>query len=85
MGSDRVHTDVRRMNVALTRAKSSVFILGNVATLERSDQNWKTIVQDARDRSFLVDVSPRLCCYTVIYSGSLLFLGRCFLLYELRW
>ena len=48
--------DVRRMNVALTRAKASVFILGNAATLERSDQNWKTIVQDARDRSALVDV-----------------------------
>lgn len=83
MGSDRVHADVRRMNVALTRAKSSVFILGNVATLERSDQNWRTIVQDARDRYFLVDVSPRSCCYTVIYPGSLSFLGRCFLLYEL--
>lgn len=45
------------MNVALTRAKSSVFILGNAATLERSDENWKTIVQDARERSALVDVS----------------------------
>jgi senataxin len=44
------------MNVALTRAKSSVFILGNAATLERSDQNWKAIVQDARERSALVDV-----------------------------
>ncbi|KAI0086495.1 SEN1 N terminal-domain-containing protein [Irpex rosettiformis] len=47
--------DVRRMNVALTRAKASVFILGNAATLERSDQNWKAIVQDARDRAALID------------------------------
>ena len=54
--SDAAVIDVRRMNVALTRAKASVFILGNAATLERSDQNWKTIVQDARDRSALVDV-----------------------------
>lgn len=44
------------MNVALTRAKSSVFILGNAATLERSDENWKAIVQDARQRSCFVDV-----------------------------
>ncbi|EKM51498.1 uncharacterized protein PHACADRAFT_199007 [Phanerochaete carnosa HHB-10118-sp] len=48
--------DVRRMNVALTRAKSSIFILGNAATLERSDEDWRTIVKDARERSCLVDV-----------------------------
>ncbi|KAK0485493.1 SEN1 N terminal-domain-containing protein [Armillaria luteobubalina] len=30
--------DVRRMNVALTRAKSSVFIVGHAPTLERSDK-----------------------------------------------
>lgn len=45
------------MNVALTRAKSSLFILGNSMTLERSDNNWSTIVNDARKRSCLVDVS----------------------------
>jgi hypothetical protein len=50
-------TDTRRMNVALTRAKSSLFILGNSATLERSDDNWRAIVDDARQRSFLLDVS----------------------------
>lgn len=51
--------DVRRMNVALTRAKASVFVLGNAATLERSDLNWKQIVRDARERSLLVDVSDQ--------------------------
>ncbi|KAG8890650.1 DEAD-box type RNA helicase [Tulasnella sp. 332] len=51
--------DVRRMNVAITRARSSLYILGHAATLERSDQVWKQIVQDARDRSCLADnVSP---------------------------
>lgn len=45
------------MNVALTRARSSLFILGNVPTLERSDENWRQIVQDARSRQRLVDVS----------------------------
>ncbi|THH01576.1 hypothetical protein EW026_g1165 [Hermanssonia centrifuga] len=48
-------SDVRRMNVALTRAKSSVFVLGNAATLERSETKWKNIVVDARERSRLVD------------------------------
>lgn len=50
-------TDIRRMNVALTRAKSSLFILGHAPTLERSDATWKDIVLDARTRSALFEVS----------------------------
>ncbi|KAJ7109726.1 SEN1 N terminal-domain-containing protein [Mycena crocata] len=49
-------SDVRRMNVALTRAKSSLFILGNAATLSRSNDIWNTIVSDARTRDSLVEV-----------------------------
>lgn len=44
------------MNVALTRAKSSLFILGHAPTLERSDPNWRNIIQDARSRSCIADV-----------------------------
>jgi senataxin len=44
------------MNVALTRAKSSLFVIGNGATLERSDANWRTIVGDARERGFFINV-----------------------------
>ncbi|KAI0754949.1 SEN1 N terminal-domain-containing protein [Daedaleopsis nitida] len=46
--------DVRRMNVALTRAKASLFVLGNAPTLERSDDIWRKIVDNARTRSCLV-------------------------------
>lgn len=44
------------MNVALTRAKSSLFVLGNAPTLERSDNTWKQIVQNARSRLMFVNV-----------------------------
>ncbi len=46
--------DIRRMNVALTRAKCSLLILGHAATLERSNDMWAKIVTDARDRSCLI-------------------------------
>ncbi|KAK0221815.1 SEN1 N terminal-domain-containing protein [Armillaria fumosa] len=47
--------DVRRMNVALTRAKSSVFIVGHAPTLERSNKFWTQIIVDARERSCLIE------------------------------
>ncbi|KAH9922778.1 SEN1 N terminal-domain-containing protein [Epithele typhae] len=46
--------DVRRMNVALTRSKASLFILGHAPTLERSDETWRRIVENARARQCLV-------------------------------
>ncbi|KAG0703798.1 SEN1 N terminal-domain-containing protein [Suillus ampliporus] len=48
-------SDVRRMNVAITRARSSLFILGHAPTLERSDENWRKVIQDARERSLLTE------------------------------
>jgi hypothetical protein len=53
---DSLIVDTRRMNVALTRAKSSMFILGHAPTLERSDEIWRKIVHDARSRALLCDV-----------------------------
>ncbi|KAF1835796.1 hypothetical protein BDW02DRAFT_629335 [Decorospora gaudefroyi] len=41
--------DIRRMNVGLTRAKSSLWVLGNSQSLVRG-QFWKKLVIDAQDR-----------------------------------
>ena len=44
--------DIRRMNVALTRARASLFVRGIV--LERSDMTRKDIMSDARERACLL-------------------------------
>jgi len=43
-------SDIRRMNVGLTRAKSSLFILGNSDFLVRNHM-WKRLVEDAQERN----------------------------------
>ncbi|KAH7102537.1 SEN1 N terminal-domain-containing protein [Auriculariales sp. MPI-PUGE-AT-0066] len=48
--------DQRRLNVSITRSRSSLFILGHADTLQRSDDTWKTIVEDARTRAVLLNV-----------------------------
>ena len=54
------------MNVALTRAKSSLFILGHADTLSRSDETWKQIVADAKERKLMTDV----CFLSPVLKGS---------------
>jgi len=45
--------DVRRMNVALTRARLSLWILGNSRTLQ-TNQNWAALVKDAKERNLIM-------------------------------
>ncbi|KAF2655477.1 tRNA-splicing endonuclease-like protein [Lophiostoma macrostomum CBS 122681] len=46
--------DIRRMNVGLTRAKSSLWVLGNSASLVRG-RYWKMLVDDAKRRKRYID------------------------------
>lgn len=55
-------TDIRRMNVGLTRAKSSLWILGDSRALVQGEF-WKKLIVDAQDRD----------CYT---SGDVLSMFR---------
>lgn len=50
--------DVRRMNVALTRARQSLFILGHADTLRR-ESIWGDLVQDAESRGLFTKVLDR--------------------------
>ena len=43
------------MNVALTRARSSLFILGDSNKL-RTNEHWCKLVEDARARSLITEV-----------------------------
>ncbi|OVA19261.1 putative helicase MAGATAMA 3 [Macleaya cordata] len=48
--------DVRRMNVALTRAKLSLWIFGNAMTLRRN-QNWGALVKNAEKRNLIISIA----------------------------
>lgn len=54
--------DIRRMNVGLTRAKSSLWVLGNSDSLARGEY-WRKLVEDARARECYMtgDVLGMLC------------------------
>ncbi|KAH7337135.1 AAA domain-containing protein [Rhizoctonia solani] len=62
--------DERRMNVALTRSRSSLFILGHALTLERCNATWKTIVEDARSRGCLLPYSQNMVQSAPMYKAN---------------
>lgn len=49
---------MRRMNVGLTRAKFSLFVLGHASSLARSEY-WGELVRDAEQRSLIREVKGK--------------------------
>ncbi|CAN1324791.1 Probable helicase MAGATAMA 3 [Linum perenne] len=49
-------SDARRMNVGITRAKSTVLVVGSATTLKR-DKHWTNLIESAEKRNVLFKVS----------------------------
>ncbi|KAK1402147.1 putative helicase MAGATAMA 3 [Heracleum sosnowskyi] len=55
-GSIGFLSNLQRANVALTRARHSLWVLGNGSTLENSGSVWKKLVMDAKSRGCFYNV-----------------------------
>ncbi|QDZ18340.1 P-loop containing nucleoside triphosphate hydrolase [Chloropicon primus] len=53
-------SDIRRMNVAITRSKMLLWIVGDLDTLQ-ADKAWKALIQDAMERQTLRFDVKELC------------------------
>lgn len=56
-GSVGFLSDIRRMNVALTRARTTLWILGNKSSLRR-DKVWSKLIKDAEARQCMTPAEP---------------------------
>ncbi|KAL3635027.1 hypothetical protein CASFOL_022081 [Castilleja foliolosa] len=69
----------QRTNVALTRARYCLWILGNEVTLSRSDSIWEALVCDAKHRKCFFNVKKDLEQFDDLFSGE------CILFKNSRW
>ncbi|TPX44268.1 hypothetical protein SeMB42_g04397 [Synchytrium endobioticum] len=49
--------DAKRINVSLTRAKKSLYVIGSANTLRQSDQMWRRLIEDSQSRHCFRSVS----------------------------
>eukprot|EP01018_Ginkgo_biloba_P027712 Gb_33974 [translate_table: standard] len=69
-GSIGFVSDVRRMNVALTRAKISLWIVGNARTLQQSP-HWAALLKNVKERNLLFSVQrPYETIFNSTFSDS---------------
>ncbi|XP_073000501.1 uncharacterized protein [Typha latifolia] len=62
--------DVRRMNVALTRAKFSLWIVGNARTLQ-TNPHWSALIQNAKERKLFNSIArPYSSIFGKVLSSS---------------
>ncbi|PSC75196.1 Helicase sen1 [Micractinium conductrix] len=47
--------DVRRLNVAITRAKRALWVLGSRATLRAGNAEWAALISDAEERGVVIE------------------------------
>lgn len=57
--------DVRRMNVGLTRARSTLIILGSAQALAEGSTDWSELVEDANSRGCLIRVNSVERCLRI--------------------
>ena len=58
-------SDVRRMNVSITRAKRAFWVLGAAATLRQSPV-WAALLADARQRGLVIQHASARCVKFVL-------------------
>ncbi|KAH9621750.1 hypothetical protein KSS87_008585 [Heliosperma pusillum] len=62
--------DVRRMNVALTRARLSLWVLGNSRTLKKNG-DWAALVKDAEERNLVITLKrPYKSVFEILGKSS---------------
>lgn len=70
-GSVGFLSDIRRMNVALTRARTTLWILGNKQSLKR-DKIWSKLISDAEIRNCVSSAQPGFLKNSSSISGPLM-------------
>ncbi|XP_069131979.1 microtubule-associated protein futsch-like [Argopecten irradians] len=58
----------KRMNVALTRARSAMYVVGNLSSLERPGGEWHDLIDDARKRNVIMECSSHTNNLTAIQA-----------------